>query len=61
MTLSRLYDVNGYFSNNPPTHLLVAAYLGYESPDRQSGKEFLSALAAQVKAQAQIKPNTNPA
>ncbi|MDD2725402.1 MAG: hypothetical protein PHH59_15460 [Methylovulum sp.] len=32
MTLGRLKAMQGYLKNNPPTHLLVAAYLNYEPP-----------------------------
>lgn len=33
----------------PPTHQLVAAYLGYEHQDPQTGNSFLKAIAAQAK------------
>lgn len=49
MTLSRLDEYQGYLKKHPPTHELVAAYLGYEYQDQQSGNGFLAAIAAQVK------------
>ncbi|TAN71620.1 MAG: hypothetical protein EPN17_01020 [Methylobacter sp.] len=50
MTLSRLNEYQGYLKKHPPTHELVAAYLGYEYQDKQSGNGFLAAIAAQVKS-----------
>lgn len=46
MTLSRLHELTPYLNAHPPTHLLVAAYLGYEdtsSPD-PVGRFFKSML-----------------
>lgn len=50
MTLSRLNEYRAYWSKHPPTHQLVAAYLGYEYQDKQSGSSFLAAIAAQAKS-----------
>lgn len=50
MTLSRLEECQDYFKKFPPTHQMVAAYLGYEPENKQQGSSFLAALAAQVKA-----------
>lgn len=50
MTLSRLEECQDYFKKFPPIHQMVAAYLGYESENKQQGNSFLAALAAQVKA-----------
>jgi hypothetical protein len=54
MTLSRLAEYQAYFAKHPPTHQLVAAYLGYEPPGR-GGNHFLAAMAAQAKAQAALR------
>jgi hypothetical protein len=51
MTLSRLNEYRGYWKTHPPTHQLVAAYMGYEAKDQNNGSQFLAALAAQVKKQ----------
>ena len=51
MTLSRLDEYEAYQRENPPTHLLVKAYLGYEYQDQKAGNAFLAAIAAQVKGQ----------
>jgi hypothetical protein len=51
MTLSRLHEYEAYQRENPPTHLLVKAYLGYEYHDQKAGNAFLAAIAAQVKGQ----------
>jgi hypothetical protein len=50
MTMSRLVEYQAYFAKHPPTHQLVAAYMGYEYQDKQAGNGFLAAIAAQVKA-----------
>lgn len=49
MTLSRLNEYRQYMTHHPPTHQLVAAYLGYEYQDKQAGNGFLKAIAAQAK------------
>jgi hypothetical protein len=49
MTLSRLHEYEAYQRENPPTHLLVKAYLGYEYHDQKAGNAFLATIAAQVK------------
>jgi len=51
MTLSRLDEYRRYFLKHPPTHQLVAAYLGYEYKDKQEGSAFLRNILAQAKAQ----------
>jgi len=54
VTMSQLKDMSDYAKRNPPTHQLVAAYLGYEYQDKNAGSQFLAAIAAQAKA---AKPN----
>lgn len=49
MTMSRLEAYKKYWQKNPPTHQLVASYLGYEYQDKQAGSQFLAAIAAKVK------------
>ena len=49
MTLSRLEEYRHYMEKHPPTHQLVAAYLGYEHQEKQEGNSFFAAIAAQVK------------
>jgi hypothetical protein len=47
LTLSRLNEMQGYFDDHPATHLLVAAYLGYENPNKtQSVQSFFDNLRA---------------
>lgn len=50
MTMSRLRSLRDYQSKHPPTHLLVAAYLGYKPPAQSSMNDFLKAMAAQARA-----------
>lgn len=59
MTLSRLAEYDGYFAKHPPTHQLVAAYMGYEYQDKQAGSSFLAAIAAQVKGAQSTKHGTD--
>lgn len=50
MTLSRAKEYQVYLAKNPPTHQLVAAYLGYEYQAQNAGNPLLAAIAAQAKA-----------
>lgn len=53
VTLGQLDEYQGYMRQNPPTHVLVAAYLGYEYQDKTSGSAFLKMIAAQAQARKQ--------
>lgn len=50
MTLHRLKECGAYWEKHPPTHWLVAAYLGYEGPQQQTAKQFFASLLAQAKS-----------
>jgi len=39
LKLSQLKEMRGYMDGNPATHLLVAAYLGYENPDKANSPQ----------------------
>lgn len=57
MTSSRAKEYRGYLAKNPPTHQLVAAFLGYEHQTPNTGNPFLAAIAAKAKAaQAMNRP-----
>lgn len=55
MTLSRLEECRAYLDKHPPTHQLVAAYLGYEQKNKDEGQQFLRGLFAQAKAQGMLQ------
>jgi hypothetical protein len=43
MTMDRLKAMQSYWDANPPLHLLVKAYIGYEKPSKPQGiEEFLA-------------------
>ena len=54
MTLSRLAEYQGYWDNNPPTHQLVAAYMGFEAKDKSDGNAFLAAIVEKAKMSGAI-------
>lgn len=54
MTLSRLEEYRDYMQKHPPTHELLAAFMGYEYQDKQSGNSFLAGIAAQVKSKQRL-------
>lgn len=37
MTLPRLYALNKYWEIHPPSHILVAAYMGYKPQGQSKG------------------------
>jgi len=45
MTMSRLDEYHLYMNHNPPVHQLVAADIGYEYKEQQSGNAFLKQCA----------------
>jgi hypothetical protein len=46
MTMSRLKTYQHYWESHPPTHLLVASFLGYEKKEQDSLHSFFSGLRA---------------
>ena len=49
MTMSRLKELNSYWLAHPPTHLLVAAFMGYEAKEQDSVKSFFERVKSQIK------------
>jgi len=50
MTFSRLEAMNRYWDENPPIHLLIKSYMGYESKskpmnDDASAEEMMVSMA----------------
>jgi hypothetical protein len=48
MTLPRLYDLSRYWKDHPPTHILVAGFLGYKPKEEmeESPDELVAAMGA---------------
>lgn len=46
MTLPRLKALGRAWRRHPPSHLLLAAWLGYKAPDEFRGGDDLAELAA---------------
>jgi hypothetical protein len=47
MTIPRLSAMTRYWNQNPPVHVLVAGYIGYEAPEDGRGRE--TACGSQAK------------
>lgn len=44
MTLPRLYALSDYWREHPPTHLLIAGFLGYKSKPKENEEPELDDL-----------------
>lgn len=48
MTLPRLYEINRYFENHPPVHILLAAFMGVKQKPTMKKEEDLDAMIAEL-------------
>lgn len=48
MTMNRLKELQAYWLAHPPTHLLVAAFMGYEKQEQDSVQAFFNRMKARV-------------
>lgn len=54
MTLPRLYALNKYWEIHPPSHILVAVYMGYK-PREQRGNNMGDLIAEFAGAGFEVK------
>ena len=57
MTLFDFEELCGYWEKNPPTHLMVAAYLGIGKEKKKSGPDPFAGAIARAQAQ-EARPAT---
>jgi hypothetical protein len=48
LTVEMMSAYRRYWEKSPPTHLLAAAFMGYERPKRATFEEFAAALGMKV-------------
>ncbi|MEW6563317.1 MAG: hypothetical protein AB1400_08830 [Pseudomonadota bacterium] len=60
MTIPRLKEMTAYWRQNPPLHLMVAAYFGAgESPPKENKQQDLSELLGNI-PMVQQQPRRKP-